>query len=217
MRPIIIVALLFVPASAFAQAYPCAPPASSLLRFDPYKPSHLAIVRNYGGTALAHAPLDALMRLDPYVPTQGALLRQLGGSIPVWGYGAYPVAPMNAWMPPPPPGAPCEQVRAPIAPPRATTPVLTTFSDVLTRLERRPPAAPRPALPTTEERTRGISVQFDGRVWASAGPAVPFSATQFDRVGEQAGSPIFRRTGGDAAVIFVPTTSGMVAPFKAVR
>jgi hypothetical protein len=157
------------------------------------------------------------MRLDPYVPTQGALLRQLGGSIPVWPIVAQSFVPVPYGAPPPPHSAPCEPIARPAAPPRTPTPVLTTFSEVLTLLERRPPAAPRPAPPTTKERTRGISIQFDGRVWTSAGPAVPFSDTQFNRVGDQAGSPIFRQVGGDDDVIYVHTTPRVVAPFKAVR
>jgi hypothetical protein len=84
MRLTILAALLVFPASLSAQPSPCAVSPSGVLQFDPYKPSDIAIVRNYGATMLAQLPLESLLKLDPYVPTQAALLRQLGGAIPVW-------------------------------------------------------------------------------------------------------------------------------------
>jgi hypothetical protein len=199
------VVLLFFPATLFAQQSPCAPAPSSLAEFDPYKPSHLSIIRNYGGTMLAQAPIDTLLKLDPYVPSEGALLRQLGGAIPVWSYPPY------AWQPPAVHSSPCEPVR------ETASAVLTSFSDVVAELGPGPSNAVAPVSRTTAERSRGISIEYDGRVWASAGPAVGFSETDFVRIGERAGGPIYQRSGSKDAVIYIPTTSGMVAPFRAAK
>jgi hypothetical protein len=207
MRLTIIVALLVFPASLSAQTQPspCSQSTSTLLDFDPYKPSNLSIVRNYGGTVLAQAPLEELLKLDPYVPTEAALLRQLGGAMPFWAFATYP------WSVPVRQHMPCEPATEP---PAAT---LTSFSDVLAVLEQRPPGATPPPHATTPEASHGVSIQYDGRVWTSAGPAVRFSESEFVRVGDRAGFPIFRRATGDDDVIYVRTTAGMVAPFRAVR
>ncbi|HUE88263.1 MAG TPA: hypothetical protein VMO26_19480 [Vicinamibacterales bacterium] len=208
MRLTFILALLFFPASLAAQPSPCTESSRTLLPFDPYKPSDLAIVRNYGGAVLAQAPLESLLKLDPYVPTEAALLRQLGSAIPFWAYADYPFyRPAGR---PAPHASPCEPVR------ETTAPVLTALNDVLAVLERQAPAATGPTAATVAERNRGVSIQHDGRMWISAGPAVRFSATAFVRIGERAGSPIFRRVGGEDTVIYIPTTAGMVAPFRAV-
>lgn len=201
MRVLTAVALLILPVAAFAQAPPCTRAPSGLPQFDPYKPSHAEIIRNYGSTMLAHVPLETLLKLDPYVPTEGALLRQVGGAIPVWWY------PPLAWNPSAVPSPPCEPVVG------MTAPVITTFSDVVAEL-RPSSRAPRPS--TTADRNRGISIEYDGRSWISAGPAVAFSETAFVRVGERAGTPVYQRAGTTEPVIYIATTAGMVAPFRAV-
>ena len=214
MRFTIVVALLFSPATLLAQSSPCMPSPSSLVQFDPYNPSDLAIIRNYGGTVLAQAPLSSLLQLDPYVPTQAALLRQLGGAIPFW---AYPVFPQYS---PAPAGVPCGPDRrmaaAAVRAPTTFSPSLTSFNDVLAVLPQRAPRAARTVRETSSARVRGITIEHDGRQWASAGRAVPFTEAAFERIGDAAGSPIFRRAGGKDAVIYVRTTSGMLAPFRAV-
>jgi hypothetical protein len=214
MRLTLIVALLLLPASATAQPSPCTP--SQQAQFDPYNPSDAALMRNFGGTMLAQAPLSALMKLDPYVPTEAALLRQLGGAIPVWAFPAYPAHSR-------PPGStshavPCEPVResAAAASP-ALRPALTTFNEVLAALPAAAMTSGGTTLDTVTQRSRGISIQHDGRVWVSAGPAVPFTDANFERVGERAGSPIYRRAGGDADVVYIRTTAGLVAPFRVAR
>jgi hypothetical protein len=204
MRVLTVLALLIFPAAVFAQPSPCTQAPSGLPQFDPYKPSHAAIIRNYGSTMLAHAPLETLLKLDPYVPTESALLRQLGGAIPVWWY------PPLAWNPSAVPSSPCAPV------PGVTPPVTTTFSDVVAELRPPPSRAAQTTSGTTPERNRGISIEYDGRVWISAGPAVAFSETAFVRVGERAGTPIYQRAGTKEPVIYIATTAGMVAPFRAV-
>ena len=69
----IFVVLFGLPTLASAQAGPCAPLPYA---FDPYKPSDLAVLRQFGSSVLANAPLTSLLQLDPYVPTQAQLLRQ---------------------------------------------------------------------------------------------------------------------------------------------
>jgi hypothetical protein len=204
MRLPTIVALLILPATVSAQPFPCPPAMSSLSHFDSYKPSHLSIIRNYGATLLAQAPLDSLLKLDPYVPSDGVLLRQMGGAIPVWGYLPF------AWPPVAVPGGPCASL------PEPAPGVLTAFSDVVASLATSAPAAAR-TTGSPSDRNRGISIEYDGRVWVSAGPAVAFRESAFVRVGERAGTPIYRRAGSEDDVIYIQTLAGVVAPFSAAR
>jgi hypothetical protein len=235
MRVTIAAVLFLLPCSAFAQSWPsdavrhaavrrnpCAPIASAL-QFDPYKPSHTAIIRNYGATLLAQAPLSDLLALDPYVPSQAALLRQLGGAIPLWGfpmYPAYPAYPVYQAYPPPAPypparhGAPCGE------PARAQAPMLTTVNELLQVLEQRrdtTATTTKPSSTAAPGRSRGISILHAGRVWISAGHAVRFSEAEFVDIAESTAAPVFRRRGGDDSLIYVPTTPGMVAPFRAAK
>ena len=200
--------LLLCAAPLSAQPSPCTSYASGLLAFDPYNPSDLAVVRNYGGAVVAQAPLGALLKLDPYVPIEGELLRQVGSAIPWWPYTGY------AWYPPVQQNVrhsvTCESVSEPPPPP------LATFSDMLAALRQRTPAATAAPVATASDRNRGIGIQYAGRMWMSAGPAVPFSEPEFVRIAESAGFPIYRRAGEKDSVIYVPTTPGMVAPFRAV-
>jgi hypothetical protein len=213
MRTVIAV-LLLCPGVVFAQS-PCAPVSSSVLPFDPYKPSHTAIMRNYGATLLAQAPLSTLLALDPYVPSEAALLRQLGGAIPLWpypGYLALPGNPESLSMARASQSVPCEPVRDTTAGEAA----MTTLHEVLAALERRGPAASATTGYATPARNSGISIQHAGRTWLNAGPAVRFSDAVFVPIEEAAGSVVYRRVGGDDALIYVPTTAGMVAPFRAM-
>jgi hypothetical protein len=65
------------------------------------------------------------------------------------------------------------------------------------------------------ERTTGASIEYQGRRWISAGRAVAFDDAGFVRIGESGGSAVFRTRGAKDELIFVPTTPGMVAPFRA--
>lgn len=212
MRTTIIAVLLLFPSYAFAQT-PCAPLTGSRLPYDPYRPSHQAIVRNYGATMLAHAPLSTLLAFDTYSPSEAALLRQLGGAIPLWPYPGYPSWPGYSVALPPyriaPPTSPCEPAR------EAAEPVITAFDKVLNEIERQRSLAGGTITRATPPRNSGVSIQHAGRVWVSAGPAVLYSEAEFLRVGENADRPVFRRISGDDNTIYVPTTMGMVAPFRA--
>jgi hypothetical protein len=193
------IGMMIVTTNGYAQT-PCAPP---IVTYDPYKPSHLAIMREYGGAALAHAPLSSLLALDPYVPSQGELLRQVGRGIPLW--------PPYHWYVPTAPArmADCNPVVEAVSP---AAPPLTRFADVVALVE----ASPAATSPTSSrEATRGVevSIHYADRAWMSAGPAIPFRESEFARVGESRGLTVYQRGAADD-VIYVPTTSGMVAPFR---
>ena len=201
------IGVLFVTTTAYAQG-PC---AAQIPAYDPYKPSDLAIMREYGGTVLAQAPLSTLLKLDPYVPSQGELLRQLGRGIPVWT--------ANTWYGHAPATSPidCAPAPQPASAAAASTAPLTRFSDVLAELQRSgaPMApAPPPSGSAQTERNAGVWIRFADRMWVSAGAAVPFSTADFTYVGENAGFSVYRRAGTTDDLIYVPTARGMVAPFK---
>ena len=64
-------------------------------------------------------------------------------------------------------------------------------------------------------RPKGINnawIEYAGRRWVSAGKAVDLTS-DFAKVGEYRGSPIYKRH-GDSLTIYVPMTRGLVAPFK---
>lgn len=67
------------------------------------------------------------------------------------------------------------------------------------------------------ESNDGVWVQFRGERWVSAGPAVRVSGSDFVRIGEYAGFPVFARgsVGGD--VIYLPTGAGLFAPYRVKR
>jgi hypothetical protein len=64
------------------------------------------------------------------------------------------------------------------------------------------------------ESNDGIWIQFEGDKWVSAGKAVPLRAQDFRKVGEYEGFPVFARTRGEAATIYLPTRDGLVAPYR---
>jgi hypothetical protein len=76
------------------------------------------------------------------------------------------------------------------------------------------------ALPATyvtlrrPESNDGIWLAFMGRRWVSAGPAVPLRADAFMRVGDHAGFPVFARQGLNEEIIYLPTLTGFVAPYR---
>lgn len=208
--PLAVIGMLLVVTTAYAQS-PC---AAEIPAYDPYKPSDLAIMREYGGTVLAQAPLSTLLKLDPYVPSQGELLRQLGRAIPIWStFGWYPHAGR-------PIAADCQPAVRPASTAAAAAPI-SRFSDVLIELQRRGveqgSARITPSSGAAAGARAGVSIRYADRTWVSDGPAVPYSATDFVRLGESAGHAVYGRAGAPDDVIFLPTSSGMVAPFRAAR
>jgi hypothetical protein len=162
----------------------------------------------------------------------------MGGGIPFWAYAEYPYPfayPYTGYrsagyrdeMPPPCSPAPVQvSTDVPTQPEAAA---LTSFAEMLSRLPERRPAidsratvsadtpATRRARDNRRAAVRGISVQHGGQTWMSDGPAVQWREAEFVMIGERAGLPLFRRSGGDASVIYVPTTPGMIAPFRRVQ
>lgn len=218
MRVAMGLCLLLAPlSSSFAQA-PC-PPSPQRLAFDPYKPGDLAIVRNYGGAVLSQAPLSTLLALDPYVPVEAELLRLVGRAIPWWPYPGCPQCPPQAPLAPQPSPCPPETM---LALPDVERPgPVTQFSEVVSILESR--GALQAATSRSETagqlpaRAQGISIVYNGREWTSGGPAVPFSETAFEQAGLSGQTPVYRLRSGDRSVIYIPTTPGMVAPFRPSR
>ena len=105
MRPAVMVfaLALSIGAAAAAQAQV---PEQHPYGLDPYKPSDVFLLRNYGATLVAQTPLLELRQLDPYKPSHAALLREIGGALPLWGL---------LWYPPPPMPAPLSPFPAPAA------------------------------------------------------------------------------------------------------
>ena len=213
MRAAIAIGLILVSSNAYGQVSPCGPQG---LTYDPYKPSDLAIVRQYGGAVLSQVPVSELMKLDPYVPSQGELLRQVGRGIPLWIAYGWPYAPAPASADCSPAVASAESPASASA--TSTPPPMTSFSEVMTVLKR-DPAKLQPASVTltpraaTPERNQGVMINYGGRTWVSAGPAVAFREAEFTQVGESAGFPVFRHANAKD-LIYLPTTAGAVAPFR---
>jgi hypothetical protein len=64
------------------------------------------------------------------------------------------------------------------------------------------------------ESNDGVWLQFMGAKWVSAGPVVPLRAAEFVRVGEYAGFPVYARKGLDEDTIYLPSSAGLIAPYK---
>jgi hypothetical protein len=64
------------------------------------------------------------------------------------------------------------------------------------------------------ESSDGVWLDFMGEKWVSAGEAVPLRVSEFVRVGDHAGFPVFARQGLHEDVIYLPTRAGLVAPYK---
>jgi hypothetical protein len=64
----------------------------------------------------------------------------------------------------------------------------------------------------------GLFIEFQGRKWFSAGPAVEFAADMFTRIGDYQGFAIYQEHGAGQGVIYVPVTAGtpgLLVPYKA--
>jgi hypothetical protein len=96
---------------------------------------------------------------------------------------------------------------APVAPARdvaGTTGFLAT-----------PPAAAAPIVSLRRpENNDGIWIRFLGLRWASTGTSVS-AIGDFERVGDYAGLPVFRRANSDDPVIYLPTAAGRFAAYRA--
>ena len=64
------------------------------------------------------------------------------------------------------------------------------------------------------ENNDGVWIQFGGEKWVSAGTAIRLVASDFVRVGEYAGFPVFARRELTQEVIYLPSLAGLIAPYR---
>ena len=60
----------------------------------------------------------------------------------------------------------------------------------------------------------GVWIRYLGEKWVSAGSAVSLASAGFRVVGNYDGFPVFARNGRSEQVIYVPTGTGLVAPYR---
>jgi hypothetical protein len=154
--------------------------------------------------------------MQPYErPRRGELAGTSGSRAPSFPTALRPTAttvPMAATAPTAPPlpvGAISvytpDTPAAAVAPPRevaGTTGILVTRRDTSVVSVRRP------------DSNDGIWIQFMGLRWSSSGSSVS-AIGNFERVGEYAGLPVFRRADVDEPVIYLPTAAGRFATYRA--
>jgi hypothetical protein len=213
---IIVTLWLIAPASAQTPSCEQAPASTTHpYGFDPYKPSDATLLRDYGATLVAHTPLQELRRLDPYKPSDAALLRALGGAFPLWGLEWYwapvpapltPFAEPERWMPRAPAALPPIMQTSPGTAPESAGREAVTSAQPSVMASLRPP-----------ENNDGIWIAYAEKRWILDGRPVPYDSSAFQRVGEYDSFPVFRRTGVDEDVIYVPTRQGALAPYRLKR
>ena len=186
---------------------------------DPYAPSDAAWLRNYGAALVAQTPLLELGRLDPYKPSHAALLRQLGGAIPLccpdWYWPGPSFAPLT---PSATHGVTMLRTARFSIVPRATV-IVGLMPPAGGGTAGAPTAGSQPASTPVAtaigpEDNDGIWIRYAGQIWTSAGRAVPLQESEFERVGEYAGFPVYRRARANDGVIYVPTRKDLVAPYR---
>jgi hypothetical protein len=64
------------------------------------------------------------------------------------------------------------------------------------------------------ESNDGVWIMFGGEKWISAGTAVPLVATDFVRVGQYSGFPVFARRDFAQEMIYLPSRAGLIAPYR---
>jgi hypothetical protein len=212
---IIVTSWLIAPASAQTPSCEQAPATTTHpYGFDPYKPSDATLLRDYGATLVAHTPLQELRRLDPYKPSDAALLRALGGAFPLWGLEWYwapvpaplsPFAVPESWMRRAPVAMP--PMQRPAGPtPESAGPEAVTSAQPSTMASLRPP-----------ENNDGVWIAYAEKRWILDGRPLPYDSSAFQRVGEYDKFPVFKRTGVDEDVIYVPTRQGALVPYRLKR
>jgi hypothetical protein len=73
------------------------------------------------------------------------------------------------------------------------------------------------ARPALQPKGDGVFVTYRGQKWISAGPVVPLRESEFVRSGDYAGFPVYTRRDAQDDVIYLPSTSNQVAPFRLKR
>jgi hypothetical protein len=181
---------------------------------DPYKPTDAWWLRQYGSVLVAQTPILELRKLDPFKPSEAALLRDLGGGIPLWALW-YPPAPM------PVPLTPFSMAGDERAFGAATNIFINIGqpSDGNAVGSAAPVSAPSPppggiVTALRPESNDGVWINYGGRRWVSAGPAVPFDDSVFMQTGQYNGFPVFTRRQSSDPVIYLPTRGNLVAPYR---
>jgi len=99
--------------------------------------------------------------------------------------------------------------------PVGTIGVRRVEEDIVTPTARR---LLRPGGVTTAKRPEYASavwVSYEGSRYFLSGPSVDFAVSDYRRVGDYKGFAVFKRTGGDDAVIYIVTPEeGLAAPYK---
>ena len=209
-------------------------PAGARRAFNPYQ-----MVRSGSFRGI---PLYTDATLEPnsivFVPLAGAIVQpyerrrtgalagtlgSLAPSLPTT-IGVEGTQPEIAQAAAPPTYAPPYEVPAPAARPVATAPVepAPVGTSGTTPPPERVATSGRPRIVTITNRPpnaktpKGISgawIEYNGRKWVASGWAVDLS-DQFALAGAYRGFPVYRLD-GDSSTIYVPTTPGLVVPFKA--
>jgi hypothetical protein len=160
-------------------------------------------------------------RMQPYErPRTGMLAGSVGSRaslLPAGTAGAMTITPEGyvAQAPAPPTFArgydlaPAAAVPQPVSP---AVPIVGTTGAVAASAPAPRPAATSGRLPRNANLTATAYFDYDGRRWVSAGKAMELDAS-FARVGDFRGAPVYQHH-GDSLTIFIPTASGLVAPFK---
>ncbi len=190
---------------------------------DPYAPSDATWLRNYGAALVAQTPMLELAALDPYKPSDAALIRQLGGAIPVccleWLWPGSGLGPLM--LPSPDGGTPAAALgllaaRGPnftfVAAPPPMAGTATSVAPTVTTTAPPGPTSVATLLPP--QGNDGVSIRYEGRIWTSAGRAVPLVAASFQQVGQYAGAPVYKRTNQNDDTIFVRVRENLIAPFR---
>jgi len=201
-------------------------PAGAVEAFNPYQMVRTGSYRGiplYTDTTLEPNSIVLVPlaggRMQPYErPRTGMLAGSVGSRAPLLptappgslsvtpeGYVAQAAAPptfARAYDLGPSPAAP-----QPLSP---AVPIVGTIGSSVTPAPQ--PAATSGRLPGHANRTATVYLDYDGRRWVSAGRATELDAG-FARIGEFRGSPVYQRR-GDSLTIYIPTSGGLVVPFK---
>ena len=207
-----------VPASASLQhrllhPRPRPRPPNILTVSIPYDPSDAALLREFGSTLVSQTPLEELRKLDPYKPSHAALLRQLGVVSPVWGW---------AWYASPGPAPLTLYPATTLVSPPGAIPNDIVREESRARAQRpggpSPVEVPSPASSMATlhrpESNDGVWIRYAQQKWIGAGRPVAFEESEFVRIGQYGAFPVFRRAGATEEVIYVPTRTGLVMPYR---
>ncbi len=159
--------------------------------------------------------------LQPYErPRRGELAGTSGSRAPSFPTALRPDATVVAMAPAPPTAPPVPVGAISVYTPDRPSPIVAVTREVAgttgflpTPMSRGSAAAP-PVTVRRPEGNDGIWIRFLDMRWVSAGNSVS-AIGNFERVGEYAGLPVFRRRDADEPVIYLPTAAGRFAPYRA--